>query len=90
MPGVMDAAGTRSLASRELMVGVLVDHAFTPESFLAFLARFDDEDLFSTMDADTRTAVERELLARLRALPPGGLRLRLPIAYATARRPRRP
>jgi len=89
-PGVAAARLRRAGFEQASASGDEVDHAFTPESFLAFLARFDDEDLFSTMDADTRTAVERELLARLRALPPGGLRLRLPIAYATARRPRRP
>jgi ubiquinone/menaquinone biosynthesis C-methylase UbiE len=67
--------------------GAWVDHAFSPESYLAFLARFDDEDLFATMDAATRGDVESELLSGLRALPPEGLRLRLPVAYATARRP---
>jgi SAM-dependent methyltransferase len=67
--------------------GDWVDHAFTPEAFLAFLARFDDEDLFATMDAATREVVEADLLAALRALPPDGLRLRLPVAYAIARRP---
>ena len=67
-----------------------LDHAFTPASFLGFLAEFDDEDQFATMDAATREALEADLLARLRALPADGLRLRLPIAYATARRPARP
>lgn len=63
---------------------------FSPESFLAFLARFDDEDVFATMDVETRATVEQDLLARLRALPADGLRIRLPVAYATARRPDRP
>ena len=67
--------------------GDWVDHAFTPETFLGFLARFDDEDLFATMDADTRATVETDLLSRLRSLPPDGLRLRIPVAYAAARRP---
>ena len=59
------------------------------KAFLAFLARFDDEDLFATMEPETREAVERDLLKGLRALPPDGLRLRLPVAFATARRPNR-
>jgi hypothetical protein len=65
----------------------LLVHTFTPDGFAGFLARFDEEDLFATMEAATRARLETELLARLRALPPGGLRLALPIVYATARRP---
>ena len=67
--------------------GDWVTHRFTPEAFLGFLARFDDEDLFATMDAETRADVERDLLAELRLLPATALRLRLPVAFATARRP---
>jgi len=63
-----------------------VVHRYTPEGYLAFVARFDDEDLFATLDATARSALEADLLARLRALPPGGLDLRLPIVYATGRR----
>jgi SAM-dependent methyltransferase len=63
-----------------------VEHRFTPESYLAFVARFDDEDLFTTLDARDREGLESDLLARLRALPPGGLDMRLPIVYATGRR----
>ena len=50
------------------------------------LASFDEEDRFAALDAELRAALERELLARLRALPPDGLRLALPIVYATGRR----
>ena len=67
--------------------GDQVVHQFTPEAFLGFLARFDDEDLFATMDAGTRADVERDLLAELGRLPATALRLRLPVAFATARRP---
>jgi SAM-dependent methyltransferase len=67
--------------------GDWVDHQFTPEAFLSFLTRFDDEDLFATMDAETRADVERDVLDGLRLLPARAMRLRLPIAYATARRP---
>jgi ubiquinone/menaquinone biosynthesis C-methylase UbiE len=65
-------------------------HQFSPETFLQFLARFDDEDLFATMDDETRATVEQDLLDSLGTLPRRGLRLRLPVAYATARRPARP
>jgi SAM-dependent methyltransferase len=76
-------AGFEAAAGR----GDWVDHRFTPASFLAFLARFDEEDLFATMEAGTRATIEAELLEDLGRLPPDRLRLRLPVAYATARRP---
>jgi hypothetical protein len=38
------------------------------------------------MDAGERADLEQDVLARLRALPPDGLRLELPIVYATGRR----
>jgi SAM-dependent methyltransferase len=89
-PAVAAARLRRAGFERAAAFGDEVDHQFSPASFLAFLARFDDEDLFATMDAETRASVEQELLARLRALPADGLRIRLPVAYATARRPARP
>jgi SAM-dependent methyltransferase len=61
-------------------------HRFTPEGYLGFVSRFDDEDLFASIDTDTRQALEADLLARLAALPPDGLEMRLPIVYATGRR----
>jgi SAM-dependent methyltransferase len=67
-----------------------VDHRFTPEGFLAFLACFDDEELFATLEPTAREALEADLLERLRALPAEGLRMRLPIAVVTGRRPARP
>ena len=67
-----------------------MDHRYTPEGFLGFLARFDDEELFATLEPAARAALEADLLARLRALPPDGLRMRLPIAIVTGRRSARP
>ena len=63
-----------------------VDHRFTPEGFLAFLACFDDEELFATLEPPAREALEADLLERLRALPVEGMRMRLPIAVVTGRR----
>jgi SAM-dependent methyltransferase len=63
-----------------------IEHAFTPEEFLGFITRFDDEDLFATMETAARAGLEADLLGRLRALPPEGLRLVLPIAYASGLR----
>ena len=61
-------------------------YEYTPEGYLGFLARFDDEDLWTSLDASQRARLERELLARLRDLPPERLRLEYPIVYVTGRR----
>jgi SAM-dependent methyltransferase len=79
---VLRRAGFASVGAR----AGAVEHRFTPEGYLAFVASFDDEDLFTTLDARDRRALEADLLARLRALPAEDLRMRLPIVYATGRR----
>ena len=79
---ILRRAGFAGATAREATFG----HQFTPESYLAFVASFDDEDLFASMDRETRTALEADLLQRLRALPSDGLRMELPIVYATGRR----
>jgi SAM-dependent methyltransferase len=63
-----------------------LEHEFTPEGFAGFITRFDDEDLFASMEPAARAVLETDLLRRLRALPPDGLRLVLPIVYASGRR----
>ena len=63
-----------------------LEHAFTPEGFAGFITRFDDEDLFATMEPTARSTLEADLVRRLRALPPDGLRLSLPIVYASGHR----
>lgn len=67
-------------------VETLVDHQYTPESYLAFVASFDDEDLFASLEPAARSSLEADVLDRLRALPDAGLRLRLPVVIATAER----
>ncbi len=61
-------------------------HQFTPESFLEFLVRFDEEDLFGSLEPAQRERLREDLLRRLRDLSADELRLELPISYATARR----
>jgi len=61
-------------------------HQFAPESYLAFLARFDEEDLFASLGTAERERLHAVTLARLRELSPRDLRLELPIVYATGRR----
>ena len=85
-PGEAVAILRRAGFSAAAAHGDRLDHQFTPESFLGFIARFDDADQFDELDADERAALEQDVLARLRALPPDGLRLALPIVYATGRR----
>ena len=63
-----------------------LEHQFTPEGFVGFITRFDDEDLFGTLEPGERAGLEADLLGRLQALPPDGLRLVLPIVYASGRR----
>jgi hypothetical protein len=89
-PGTLAAqlrrAGFAGATAREAEL----DHGFSPEGYLAFMSQFDDEDRFATLDDERRQALEADLLARLRAMGPEGLRMRLPIAYVRGRRSRRP
>ena len=79
---VLRRAGFADAAARaETLV-----HQFTPESFLGFIARFDDADQFDELEPAQRAELEADVLARLRALPSAGLRLAVPIVYATGRR----
>ncbi len=63
-------------------------HEFTPEGYVGFVTRFDDEDEFATMDERQRDALEHRLLERLRRLPAERLVMRLPIVYASGIRSR--
>ena len=58
-------------------------HPFTPEGYLGFLARFDDEDEFAALPAGQRAALEHAILERLRRMPAEALVMRLPIVYAS-------
>jgi SAM-dependent methyltransferase len=73
------AAGLSRVTARE---DRLV-HAFTPEGYAAFVTRFDDGDLVAALAPEARDALVADLLARLGRLPPEGLRLELPIVYAS-------
>lgn len=59
-------------------------HRFTPESYLEFVVRFDDEDLFAGLEPEQRAALEADILRRLHGLPPDRLELVLPVVYASA------
>ena len=88
-PATLDEAAARLRRAGFAAVrarGGAVEHAYTPEGYLAFVRRFDDEDLFATLDDGARASLEADLLARLRTLPPEGLALWHPVVYATGRR----
>lgn len=73
------AAGLSRVTARpDLLV-----HQFTPEAYAAFVMEFDDGDLVRALDARVRSALLADLLARLRRLSADGLRLELPIVYAS-------
>lgn len=58
-------------------------HAFTPEGYASFLTRFDDGDLVASLEPEVRETLVADLLDRLRRLPAEGLRMELPIVYAS-------
>jgi ubiquinone/menaquinone biosynthesis C-methylase UbiE len=65
----------------------VLDHQFTVEGYVRFLAEFDEEDLISSLSAEERERLLDALRERLTRLPPGELALRYPIVYARAIRP---
>jgi hypothetical protein len=77
--GQLRAAGLSGVTAREERLV----HRFTPEGYAAFVMRFDDGDLVGSLEPRLRDALEADLLARLRSLPEAGLRLELPIVYAS-------
>ncbi|HYO43940.1 MAG TPA: class I SAM-dependent methyltransferase [Candidatus Limnocylindrales bacterium] len=85
-PAVAEARLRRAGFARVRGREDVVRHRYTPEGYLEFVRRFDDEDLFASLDEERRRALEADLLARLRALPPDSLVLRYPVTYATGRR----
>lgn len=53
-------------------------HVYDAPGYVAFLERFDEEDLFSSLDDAVRDRLRADLLSRLRELPADDLVLRLP------------
>lgn len=64
----------------------LVEHPFDVEGYVGFMAEFDEEDLVSNLDDDTRRQLLDGLRSRLEALPQDELVLRLPIVTVSGRR----
>jgi SAM-dependent methyltransferase len=72
--------GARASAGR-------LEHAFDPESYLAFLSEFDEEDLFASLDPDLRERLEHRMRERFRRLSADDFVLRLPVVFARGMRP---
>jgi len=65
----------------------LLSHPYDPAGYLEFLERYDEEDLFATLPDDVRARLRTRLLARVGALPPEDLILRLPTVLMQGERP---
>jgi SAM-dependent methyltransferase len=61
----------------------MLEHRWTADSYLGFLAEFDEESLFSDLDGRERRRIERRLMTKLRRLSDADLRMRLPVVYVT-------
>lgn len=82
------AAGLRRAGFRRAAAWAgMLEHRWDADSFLGFLEGFGEADLFDSMDQRTRRELTRRLRARLAALPPDDLVLRLPIVRATGVKP---
>lgn len=66
--------------------GSWLAHPFTVESYIAFMAEFDEASLFEEMEAAFRERVLARLREGLTRLPPDRLTMRFPIVFASGRR----
>lgn len=71
-------AGFRDVSAEE----AVLDHRFSVEGYMRFLAEFDEEDLISELTPRERDQVLSRLRKRLERLPPDDLVMRYPIVYA--------
>jgi SAM-dependent methyltransferase len=78
------AAQLRRAGFRRVKVDrAILEHRFSVEGYVRFLAEFDEEDLVSSLPAKDRNRLLDGLRERLDALPPDDLVLRLPIVYVS-------
>jgi len=80
------AAATRRAGFREVHAAAAeLVHAWTPRSYTAFIAEFDEQSTFAELEPGERRRVERRLVQALERLAPDELTLRIPIVYVTGR-----
>jgi SAM-dependent methyltransferase len=61
----------------------LLEHRFSVDGYVSFLAEFDEEDLISNLPSADRERLLNGLRRRLESLPSEAMVLRLPIVYAS-------
>jgi ubiquinone/menaquinone biosynthesis C-methylase UbiE len=64
----------------------VLEHRFSPEGYLGFLTKFDEETLFEELEPALRDRLLATMRDRLAALSPGDLTMRFPIVFALGRR----
>lgn len=80
------ADGLRRAGFRDVRVrAAVLDHRWTPRSYVDFLEGFDEETLFEELVERERRALRRRLEERLADLPVEELSFRAPIVYVTGR-----
>lgn len=67
----------------------VLEHAFTPAGYLAFLSEFDEQSLFEELDPPVRERLLATMRERLAGLTPDELTMRFPIVFAAGQRSRR-
>lgn len=88
LPSVERAAGElrrAGFAGVEARAGRL-EHRFTVDGYIAFLAEFDEETLIADLEPDLRERLLGTLRSRLEALSPDHMTMRFPIVFASGRR----
>jgi ubiquinone/menaquinone biosynthesis C-methylase UbiE len=78
----MEAAGTqmRRAGFRDVRAErAMLEHPFSVEGYIRFMAEFDEEDLVASLETEERERLLRRLRSRLKALPADALVLRLPV-----------
>jgi ubiquinone/menaquinone biosynthesis C-methylase UbiE len=76
-------AGLRSVAARREWL----EHRYDPDSFLAVIEGWEEDETFERLSPRRRDALRRETLRRLYRLPPDAFVWRRPLVVATGRRP---
>ena len=64
----------------------VLEHRFTPESYLQMLEQWIDRELFAGLDDETRSQLRREALLRMRDLKPDAFVWRRPLVRTVGRR----
>lgn len=64
-----------------------LEHPWTPEGYLEFYTRFDEQSLFDDLERKERAEIEARILRGLRRLTPDQLTLRLPTVRVAGRVP---